>query len=427
MIIVLIVVLVIVCGFIYYVRKHPDVIRRSRVHSEEKEEESGNSDSAEDSLKEDAASGEEEPREEQTDVLTYNGSVRSKERPESDDSNVERTTVLADDSERAEQPLPAEEPAGDTDTETNILSQPEPEEKPAEPVESGEKEDKTERKKSEKVRISEGGVRLDTIDRKYYVLIADHNQAAADSLAEEAEKCGCDVTKAKSGPDCLQKTSRNHFDLILIAESMPRMDGIQTLHNIRNSTGSKCRDSVAVVLLDSAVKDDPREFYKGKGFFDALMKPVEQAVLENLLLKCVPEKMLTQDDGLYQEIRNYGTAAGALSLYGIHLKEGILGCDGSFTEFCRKAREFCQDYDTAGEALSGYLKKGNTMAYMEDARKQRELCRKLGIPYLADMFDDHVNMAKDDSLDVAGDHWEMLRSVWKHVVTGLSAWLADNE
>ena len=62
---------------------------------------------------------------------------------------------------------------------------------------------------------------------------------------------------------------------------------------------------------------------------------------------------------------------------------------------------------------------------MDKARVMRELCRKLGAIYLADCFDDHVNMVKDDSLDVAESNWQALNAEWENVTNGFSIWLGN--
>ena len=63
---------------------------------------------------------------------------------------------------------------------------------------------------------------------------------------------------------------------------------------------------------------------------------------------------------------------------------------------------------------------------MDGVRKLRETSRKLGAIYLADCFDDHVNMAKDDSLDVAEINWRTLVAEWENVVSGFADWLGKS-
>ena len=64
--------------------------------------------------------------------------------------------------------------------------------------------------------------------------------------------------------------------------------------------------------------------------------------------------------------------------------------------------------------------------YMEYARNMRDAARKLGAIYLSDCFDDHVNMAKDDSLEVAEINWRTLVAEWENVVSGFADWLGKS-
>jgi hypothetical protein len=60
---------------------------------------------------------------------------------------------------------------------------------------------------------------------------------------------------------------------------------------------------------------------------------------------------------------------------------------------------------------------------MSGAREVREAAKVIGARYLADLFDDHVNMSKDDSLDVAEGTWVKSLLAWERVVAGVADYL----
>ena len=63
---------------------------------------------------------------------------------------------------------------------------------------------------------------------------------------------------------------------------------------------------------------------------------------------------------------------------------------------------------------------------MNGTREVREKAKLIGARYLADLFDDHVNMSKDDSLDVAEAIWGKALIAWERVVHGIAMYLGRN-
>jgi hypothetical protein len=43
------------------------------------------------------------------------------------------------------------------------------------------------------------------------------------------------------------------------------------------------------------------------------------------------------------------------------------------------------------------------------------------------MFDDHVNMAKNDDMEIAEASWRTLELEWEGVVAGLGKWLGKTD
>ena len=70
------------------------------------------------------------------------------------------------------------------------------------------------------------------------------------------------------------------YDLVLLDDMMPKMDGRETLEHIRNDLGKK----VPVVALTANAISGMREKYLAMGFDDYLSKPIEKRELYRVLL-----------------------------------------------------------------------------------------------------------------------------------------------
>lgn len=278
----------------------------------------------------------------------------------------------------------------------------------------------------EKRRQRDRKLELYTREAKFYVLIADADPEERVELERLIDQTGCFVISVSSGIECLDQITSDKFDLIFIGRNMPRMDGIQTLRNMKNSPVSKCRDAKCYILLDEKV-DEPDIFFENAGFDGIVRKPIDKTIIYNIILDHVPVKMIPEDEELIDYIRNNAANAMLLKSCNVRYNEGLKNFKNNLDDYKAFVLEFCDSYDTVSSDILDDLYSGNARSYMEKVRNMRESARKIGAIYLSDCFDDHVNMAKDDSLDVAESNWQSLVIEWESVIAGLAKWVGKND
>ncbi|MBO4863369.1 MAG: response regulator [Eubacterium sp.] len=263
---------------------------------------------------------------------------------------------------------------------------------------------------------------LYTREGQFYVLLADADNEERVQLERMIDQTGCYVNSVSSGMECMMEVLKDKYDLIILSRNMPRMDGIQTMRNIKSTSESKCKDAHLYIILDEKV-DEPDIFFENEGFDGILRKPIDKAILQNVIIGLVPDKMLPDDEDLIEDIREIAEDAETLKECDVRLIEGLKIFKGDMSQYMTTASKFCEEYaETSGDMLDA-LYTGKSSVYMDMARQVREASRTIGAIYLADILDDHVNMAKDDSLDVAESSWQSLIDEWEKVVGGLSSWL----
>ena len=84
-----------------------------------------------------------------------------------------------------------------------------------------------------------------------------------------------------------------YYHMILMDHMMPGMDGIETLHVIREEG---LADSVPIVALTANAISGVREMYLEEGFTDYLAKPISGAELENAICKYLPPELVQFTD-----------------------------------------------------------------------------------------------------------------------------------
>ena len=130
---------------------------------------------------------------------------------------------------------------------------------------------------------------------KARILIVDDNEANLMVEEKLLRDTKVQTDTAGSGAQCLQKTLKNRYDVILMDHLMPEMDGIVCLHEIRTQAGGLNQETPVVVLTANAGGEN-RKLYKREGFDGYLMKPVTGGQLEAELLNHLPEELVTLAD-----------------------------------------------------------------------------------------------------------------------------------
>ena len=99
---------------------------------------------------------------------------------------------------------------------------------------------------------------------------------------------------AASGDECLKYTLMKSYDLILMDHMMPIMDGIETLHKVRQQADGLNLDTPVVALTANALVG-AQEMYLSEGFAAYISKPVKSIDLEECLEKLLPHDKIIKD------------------------------------------------------------------------------------------------------------------------------------
>lgn len=99
------------------------------------------------------------------------------------------------------------------------------------------------------------------------ILVVDDEIAIADIISYNLENEGYEVTTANDGIDCLEVMKEEEPDLVILDVMMPRMDGFETLEEIRKTS------LVPVIMLTA--KEEEQDRIKGLelGADDYVVKP----------------------------------------------------------------------------------------------------------------------------------------------------------
>ncbi len=120
-----------------------------------------------------------------------------------------------------------------------------------------------------------------------HILTVDDTKLNLTVLTHLLKKTGVYIDTAASGAEAVDMAEKNAYDLILMDQRMPQMDGTEALHRIRDTVNGKS-SKVPVICLTADAVIGAKEKYLAEGFSDYLTKPVESRALEKMLIKYLP-------------------------------------------------------------------------------------------------------------------------------------------
>ena len=142
------------------------------------------------------------------------------------------------------------------------------------------------------------------------ILVVDDNEMNLLVAINLLKMTQVKVDTALSGMICLKKLAEHHYDLILLDQMMPSLDGIQTLKMARALENNLSKDAPIIALTANAISGT-REKLIGEGFTDYLSKPIDIKLMEQMLMKYLPaEKLLspTQEEKSPPEEKSAATS-----------------------------------------------------------------------------------------------------------------------
>lgn len=118
------------------------------------------------------------------------------------------------------------------------------------------------------------------------ILVIDDNEMNCKVVVGLLAKYHLQIDVASSGREGAEKTKQKHYDMILLDQMMPDMDGAKTMLEIKgqdNFDGEK----TAIIAFTANTIGNMKEHYMQLGYTDYLAKPIELGSLHEMLLKYV--------------------------------------------------------------------------------------------------------------------------------------------
>ena len=233
------------------------------------------------------------------------------------------------------------------------------------------------------------------------ILVIDDTEVNLTVVKELLKKTQIIIDTALSGKEGLGLVAGNEYDLIFIDHRMPEMDGIQTLHLMKEMDSNMSKDTPCIALTANAISGARRE-YISEGFTDYLAKPVTGIELEQMLLKYLPQSKIEifeeteataarEEDNFLEKIALYAEDR-------IDVGEALKNC--SSEEILKKVlNDYLIAIDEKSELIEKHLREGNINDYTVMVHALKSSSRLIGAMELSNLAAQLENDGNNRNID----------------------------
>ena len=167
------------------------------------------------------------------------------------------------------------------------------------------------------------------------------------------------IDTAPSGSDAIKMAKENHYDVILMDQRMPEMDGSVAMRKIREDEDSLNLNTPFICLTADAV-NGARERYLSEGFNDYLTKPIDYKAMEKMIMCYLPGEKVEPVEAK-EKRKDTGAPAKPqiepqiLKEAGIDYKTGLLYCQEDEEFYKTLLREYARSAAEKKDKLKSYI------------------------------------------------------------------------
>lgn len=257
------------------------------------------------------------------------------------------------------------------------------------------------------------------------ILVVDDNELNRQVFTGLLKSTKIQIDEAGNGRICLDKVKEKAYDIIFMDHMMPELDGIETLHIMKEMEDYPSKDTPVVILTANALVG-AKEKYLQEGFTGFLEKPIDYEKLENVIRELL-------DDSLIREVTVTEHTRDNLELpvvegldwkyAGLHFKDQQAMVD--------TVTFFVEGIDYEARALEklyeGIGSDDGNKEYCTKVHSMKNSAATIGIITLAGMAKVLEDAARDENVDVIMTMTPIFLKQWRSYEEKLTAFVSNTQ
>ncbi len=233
------------------------------------------------------------------------------------------------------------------------------------------------------------------------------------------------IDTALSGAEAVKKAEENAYDLILMDQRMPEMDGTEALHKIRETSGGKSTKTPVICLTADAVIG-AKERYLSEGFSDYLTKPIDSYALEKMLKRHLPLSkmvMIKEDpepepDPVPEEKTDDGL--NALRAAGVDPSEGLQYTNNDEAFYRTLLNEYAVSYQEKSEKIKESFSKEDWKEYGVYVHALKSTSKMIGAMELSELAAKLEAAANNSDIDTIKGKQDLMMKRYEAVAKAIN-------
>ena len=235
------------------------------------------------------------------------------------------------------------------------------------------------------------------------ILVVDDTKMNIMVVENLLKRTGIMIDTALSGPEAIELAGQNQYDVILMDQRMPDMDGTEAMKRIRELPDGN-NTHTPVICLTADVIRGAKDRYMEQGFDDYLTKPVNGAALEKMLMHYLPDDKIGDTNG---------------GIAGVDTNAGLKYC-GNDREMYRSILEaFCGEKEKKSGDLANSFEAEDWEKYGVYIHSLKSTAKTIGAFDLSDMAASLEAAAKSGNIGTVRSGHDKTMRMYDKVVTDI--------
>ncbi len=270
------------------------------------------------------------------------------------------------------------------------------------------------------------------------ILVVDDTTMNLTVVKGLLRKTGINIDTALGGEESIRKAHMYKYDIILMDQRMPKMDGITAMHHIKEDRDGKNTDTPFICLTADAISG-ARERYISEGFNDYLTKPIDSGDLEDIMIKYLPAGKILQAseenmpatgipgaDKLQKE-EKMSDSAKSINPKLIDRSIGIKYCEGDEDFYAELLSEYMNESVKKSEAITKCYEEKDWDEYGVYVHSLKSTSRMIGAVGLAEIAARMEAAAKEGNTEAIDSEHAGMMKLYDEVVDAISGSGTDSD
>ena len=250
---------------------------------------------------------------------------------------------------------------------------------------------------------------------KAHILIVDDthfNLVVAMGLLKKTE---IKIDAASNGADAITFAGERSYDLILMDQRMPGIDGTEALHRIREFD-----KNTPVICLTADAILGARARYLSEGFTDYLTKPIDSAALEKMLLKYLPkDKIITIKEANEKIPQDETDDFAKLRESGIQVETGLRYSQNDKTLYRTLLSEYILSFEEKFDSIKKFCASKNFERYGIVVHSLKSSSRMIGAIELSELCANLEKASDNSEIEVIQNRTPALLDLYEKIIDAI--------